>query len=86
MKQFSSSQPVSTNRLKVELKSGDSLQETIAAITIQRAWRSYMTKKLVSQYTKFSFHFDDSLSNIEPSEHLAQLQTTPNESCVVVPS
>jgi len=48
------------------MKSGDSLQETIAAITIQRAWRSYTTKKLVSQYTKF-FNFDDSLSNIEPS-------------------
>lgn len=34
-------------RLKVDIKSGDSLQETVAAITIQRAWRKYRTKKLV---------------------------------------
>ena len=42
-------------RFKVDLKSGDSLQETVAAITIQRAWRRYRTKILVSRYSKINF-------------------------------
>ena len=81
-----SSKVMSPSRLKVEIKSGDSLQQTIAAITIQRAWRRYRTQKLVERYTNLNFYFYDS-DDLQKSDKLNnQLQEQGEESVVVVPS
>lgn len=80
-----------SERLKVQMKSRDSLQQTMAAIAIQRAWRNYRTKKLVERYAKnhFSSIFGENHeSNSEASrvsDRFAKLSAH-QQDFVVVPS
>jgi hypothetical protein len=55
-------------RFKVDIKSHDSLQETVAAITIQRAWRHYRTKELIKRYSKMRGVMQVR-EDVVPSEH-----------------
>lgn len=72
-------------RLKVDLKSGDSLQEVVAAITIQRAWRKYRTKKLVERYAQSTYSLIFTSNHESGGDPLARFDDI-NDDLIIVPS
>lgn len=67
MREFCSTASLTFKKEAIAFKTLDIFQETMAAIKIQRAWRNYQTKRLISRYA-FLYKHQEHLNNHVVSE------------------